>query len=282
MLARGAQRGFGAADVCLGFRASLQQSVGSERDEPVEITAGAGKLLSEHVVIVDNDALLRGRLAAYLTSEGFRVTTADSAATFRSIMRREPIDLVLVDITMPGENGLSLTRFLREQSEIGVVILTGKGDPIERAIGLEVGADDYIAKPFHLRELLARVRSVLRRIKTRPDRAAGAVAPVVRFAGWRLDLAKRTLTSARGEAVPLTTAEYQLLEAFVAHPNQVLGREQLLQLVVGRKWQPYDRTIDQHISRVRRKIERDPKQPELIKSIRGHGYLFAAQIERER
>jgi two-component system, OmpR family, response regulator len=238
--------------------------------------------LSEHIVIVDDDALLRGRLAAYLTSEGYRVTTADSAAAFRSIMRRERIDLVLVDITMPGENGLSLTRFLREQSEIGVVILTGKGDPIDRAIGLEVGADDYVAKPFHLRELLARVRSVLRRTGTRPDRDPGVAAPVVRFAGWRLDLAKRTLTSARGEAVPLTTAEYQLLEAFVAHPNQVLGRERLLQLVVGRKWQPYDRTIDQHISRVRRKLEQDPKQPELIKSIRGQGYLFAAQVERDR
>jgi two-component system, OmpR family, response regulator len=278
----GEERGRGAADVCLGFPASLQQSVGSDDRSWSELRQEQVSLLSEHIVIVDDDALLRGRLAAYLTSEGYRVTTADSAATFRSIMRRERIDLVLVDITMPGEDGLSLTRFLREQSEIGVVILTGKGDPIERAIGLEVGADDYVAKPFHLRELLARVRSVLRRTKTRPDRDAGPVAPVVRFAGWRLDLAKRTLTSARGEAVPLTTAEYQLLEAFVANPNQVLGRERLLQLVVGRKWQPYDRTIDQHISRVRRKIERDPKQPELIKSIRGQGYLFAAQVERDR
>jgi DNA-binding response OmpR family regulator len=238
--------------------------------------------LAEHIVIVDDDALLRGRLAAYLMSEGFQVTTADSAATCRSIVRREPIDLVLVDITMPGENGLSLTRFLREQSDIGVVILTGKGDPIDRAIGLEVGADDYIAKPFHLRELLARVRSVLRRTTTRPERDAGAVAPVVCFAGWRLDLVKRTLTSPRGKAVPLTAAEYQLLEAFVATPNQVLGRDRLLQLVAGRRWQPDDRTIDQHISRVRRKLEQNPKQPELIKSIRGQGYLFAAQIERER
>jgi DNA-binding response OmpR family regulator len=237
--------------------------------------------LPDHIVIVDDDELLRGRLAAYLTSEGFRVSSADSAGTFRSIMRRERIDLVLVDIGMPGENGLSLTRFLREQSDIGVVILTGKGDPIDRAIGLEVGADDYIAKPFHLRELLARVRSVLRRTRSRSDRDAGA-APVVRFAGWRLDLAKRTLTSPQGKAVPLTTAEYQLLEAFVANPNQVLGRDRLLQLVAGRKWQPYDRTVDQHISRVRRKLEQDPNQPELIKSIRGQGYLFAAQIERER
>jgi DNA-binding response OmpR family regulator len=238
--------------------------------------------LAEHIVIVDDDELLRSRLAAYLRSEGYRVTTADSAATFRSIMRSERIDLVLVDITMPGEDGLSLTRFLREQSEIGVVILTGKGDPIERAIGLEVGADDYIAKPFHLRELLARVRSVLRRTRPRSDRAGGAVAPVVRFAGWRLDLAKRTLTSPVGTAVPLTTAEYQLLHAFVSSPNQVLGRDRLLELVAGRKWQPYDRTIDQHISRLRRKLEQDPSQPELIKSIRAQGYLFAAEVERER
>jgi two-component system, OmpR family, response regulator len=238
--------------------------------------------LSEHIVIVDDDELLRGRLAAYLTDEGFRVITADSAATCRSIMRRERIDLALVDLTMPGEDGLSLTRFLREQSDVGVVILTGKGDPIDRAIGLEVGADDYIGKPFHPRELLARVRSVLRRTRTRSDRDAGAIAPVVRFAGWRLDLAKRSLTSPDGKPVPLTTAEYQLLEAFVANPNQVLGRDRLLQLVAGRKWQPYDRAIDQHISRVRRKLAQDSNQPELIKSIRGQGYLFAARVERER
>lgn len=260
----------------------MPQSIGSGRQRRSEIATKRVDYLSEHIVIVDDDDSLRGRLAGYLTGEGFRVTTADSAAAFRSIMRRERIDLVLVDLTMPGENGLSLTRFLREQSDIGVVILTGKGDPIDRAIGLEVGADDYVAKPFHLRELLARVRSVLRRTRTRSDRGAGGDAPVVRFAGWRLDLAKRSLSSAHGKTVPLTTAEYQLLEAFVANPNQVLGREQLLQLVAGRKWQPYDRTIDQHISRVRRKLDQDPKQPELIKSIRGQGYLFAAQIERER
>jgi DNA-binding response OmpR family regulator len=237
--------------------------------------------LPEHIVIVDDDELLRSRLAAYLAGEGFRVTTAAGAAQVRDIMGRERVDLALVDITMPGEDGLSLTRFLRERSDIGVVILTGKGDPVDRAIGLEVGADDYIAKPFHLRELLARLRSVLRRTKTRPEHD-GAAMSVVRFAGWRLDLVKRTLTSARGKTVPLTTAEFQLLAVFVANPNQVLGRDRLLELVAGRRWQPYDRTIDQHISRVRRKIERHPKQPELIKSIRGHGYLFAAQIERQR
>jgi DNA-binding response OmpR family regulator len=237
--------------------------------------------LSEHIVIVDDDELLRSRLSAYLSGEGFRVTTTESAAQFRDIMGREHVDLALVDITMPGEDGLSLTRFLRERSDIGVVILTGKGDPVDRAIGLEVGADDYIAKPFHLRELLARLRSVLRRTRTRPEREGATLMPLVRFAGWRLDLVKRRLTLARGKPVPLTTAEFELLAAFVANPNQVLGRDQLMQLVAGRQWQPYDRTIDQHISRLRRKIERNPKQPELIKSIRGQGYLFAARIERQ-
>lgn len=238
--------------------------------------------MSDHIVIVDDDELLRNRLSAYLAGEGFRVTTAESAAQFREIMGRERIDLALVDITMPGENGLSLTRFLREQSDIGVVIVTGKGDPIERAIGLEVGADDYVAKPFHLRELLARVRSVLRRTKARSDHVAVAVAPVVRFAGWRFDLAKRTLTSPRGKAIHLTAAEFQLLQAFVTNANQVIGRDRLLELVAGRQWESYDRTVDQHISRLRRKLEKNPKRPELIKSVRSRGYLFAAQVDSAR
>jgi DNA-binding response OmpR family regulator len=238
--------------------------------------------LADHIVIVDDDELLRNRLRAYLASEGFRVTAAESAARFRDIMGRERIDLALVDITMPGEDGLSLTRYLRERSDIAVVILTGKGDPIDRAIGLEVGADDYIAKPFHPRELLARVRSVLRRTRFPSERAATPVAPVVRFAGWRFDLAKRTLTSPHGKAVHLTAAEFQLLQAFVANANQVIGRDRLLQLVAGRQWEPYDRTVDQHISRLRHKLERDPKRSELIKSVRGRGYLFVAEIERGR
>lgn len=238
--------------------------------------------LSDHIVIVDDDELLRNRLGAYLGGEGFRVTTVESAAKFRDIMGRERIDLALVDITMPGENGLSLTRFLRERSDIAVVILTGKGDPIDCAIGLEVGADDYVAKPFHLRELLARVRSVLRRTKTRSDHAAVPVVPMVRFNGWRLDLARRVLTSPRGKAVHLTAAEFQLLQAFVASANQVIGRDRLLELIAGRQWEPYDRTVDQHISRLRRKLEKNPKQPELIKSVRGRGYLFAAQINTTR
>jgi DNA-binding response OmpR family regulator len=238
--------------------------------------------LSDHIVIVDDDELLRNRLRAYLAGEGFRVTTAESAARFRDLMGRERIDLALVDLTMPGENGLSLTRFLRERSDVAVVILTGKGDPIDRAIGLEVGADDYVAKPFHPRELLARVRSVLRRTKLRSGRGATPGAPLVRFGGWRFDLAKRTLISPRGKAVHLTAAEFQLLQAFVANPNQVIGRDRLLQLIAARQWEAYDRTVDQHISRLRRKLEKNPKRPELIKAVRGRGYLFAAEVDRAR
>jgi DNA-binding response OmpR family regulator len=238
--------------------------------------------LTAHIVIVDDEELLRNRLASRLLSEGFRVTAVDSAAAMRDVVRRERIDLAVVDLAMPGENGLSLTRFLREQADIAIVILTGRGHPIDRAIGLEVGADDYIAKPFHLRELLARIRSVLRRTGAVSPGPAPELASLVRFDRWQLDLAKRTLTSAGGEEVHLTGAEFQLLAAFVASPNQVLGRERLLEIVARRRWDPYDRTIDQHISRLRRKIEPDPRQPRLIRSVRGRGYLFTAAVTSGR
>jgi DNA-binding response OmpR family regulator len=233
--------------------------------------------LTAHIVIVDDEELLRNRLASSLLSEGFRVTAVDSAAAMREIVRRERIDLAVVDLGMPGENGLSLTRFLREQADIGIVILTGRGHPIDRAIGLEVGADDYVAKPFHLSELLARIRSVLRRTGAAPGPAPDLASPV-RFERWQLDLAKRTLTSAGGEEVRLTEAEFQLLAEFVAHPNQVLGRERLLEIIAARRWDPYDRAVDQHISRLCRKIEQDPRRPRLIKSVRGRGYVFTAAV----
>jgi DNA-binding response OmpR family regulator len=171
---------------------------------------------------------------------------------------------------------------LREQPEIGIIILTGKGDPDDRAIGLEVGADDNIAKPFHLRELLARVRSVLRRTGIRPAAEPVDDPSIARFGGWRLDLTARSLTSPRGQAVHLTAAEFQLLSLFVDNPKHVLGRDRLLEVIAARQWDPYDRTIDQHVSRLRRKIEPDPKQPQLIRSVRGRGYVFTAPVDRGR
>jgi DNA-binding response OmpR family regulator len=238
--------------------------------------------LTEHIVIVDDDELLRNRLAGYLVREGFRVTAVDGAAAARDIVRRQGIDLAIVDLGMPGEDGLSLTRYLREQSDFGIIILTGKGHSNDRAIGLEVGADDYIAKPFNLRELLARVRSVLRRTRPRAAAEPPADRSIVRFGGWRLDLARRTLAASRGKAVHLTAAEFQLLSILVANPNQVLGRDRLLEIVAARKWDPYDRTVDQHISRLRRKLEKDPKQPQMIKSIRGRGYVFTVPVASGR
>ena len=236
--------------------------------------------MGEHIVVVDDDANLRERLAAYLRREGFRVTAVDSAAAVREVVRRAQVDLAIVDLTMPGENGLSLTRSLRERLEIGIIILTGKDHPDDRAVGLEVGADDYVAKPFNLRELVARVRSVLRRTRSRPTAGVPAETSVARFAGWRLDLAARTLISPWGHTVHLTDAEFQLLALFIDHPEEVLGRDRLLGSIAARSWDPFNRTIDQHVSRLRRKIEPDPKRPQLIRSVRGRGYVFTAPVER--
>lgn len=233
-------------------------------------------------MVVDDDPLIRNRLADYVRQEGFRVTTVESAGAMRDLFASEPVDLAIIDLALPGEDGLSLTRFLRERSDLGIVILTGKGETTERVIGLEMGADDYVAKPVQLRELLARVKSVLRRTKTPPRGevpASKEPESVVRFAGWRLDLGGRNLVSPAGERVHLTTAEFELLSAFAANASRVLGRDRLLELVAERGWDPYDRSVDSHISRLRRKLEPDPKQPTLIKTIRGKGYMFCAPIE---
>jgi DNA-binding response OmpR family regulator len=239
-----------------------------------------GAVLTGHIVIVDDQESAGDRLAAYLADEGFRVTTTSSPAVVRDLMRREQIDLALVDLAMHDEDGFGLVRFLREHFDIGIVILTGKSDPIDRAIGLEVGADDYVVKPVLLRELLARVKSVLRRTRMRPVPETRVAETELRFAGWRLDLAQRSLRSPQGSPVALTAAEFDLLTLLATHPNQVLTRDQLLELVATRKWSPSDRTIDQHISRLRRKLEKVPKRPELIKSIRGRGYVFTALVQK--
>ena len=243
---------------------------------------------AEHIVVVDDDARLRKRLASYLEGEGYRVTAADGGEALRRVMEATPADLVLLDLVMPGEDGLSLTRFLRATSSVGIIILTGKGESIDRVVGLEVGADDYVAKPFELRELLARIRSVLRRLNAVPPApappAAGEVAPPageqVSFAGWRIDLSSRAVTSPGGEAVHLTAAEFKLLSVLVANPNRPIDRDRLLDAVGGRDWQPFDRSIDLHISHLRRKLEDDPRRPTLIKTVRGEGYMLAAAVAR--
>lgn len=233
-----------------------------------------------HILVVDDQQEICDLVREYLTDEGFRVTTANDGAGMREAIAREPVDLVILDLVLRGEDGLQLARELRGKSDIGIIILTGRGETVDRIIGLEMGADDYLAKPFHLRELLARVRSVLRRGAARGERPATPHTRV-RFAGWSFDLTSRALLSPSGEDVRLTTGEFELLAAFVNHPNQVLSRDRLLDLSRHREAGPFDRTIDVQVGRLRRKLEDDPKNPDLIKTVRGGGYIFTPPVENE-
>ncbi|HET6379046.1 MAG TPA: winged helix-turn-helix domain-containing protein, partial [Methylocella sp.] len=214
------------------------------------------------------------------------VSEAADGAGLREALDREPADLVLLDLVMPGEDGLTLARKIRSRSDIPIIMLTGKGDLIDRVVGLETGADDYITKPFELREVLARIRTILRRTgpRRRPERGP-TPAPrknegeALTFEGWRLDLVKRELRRLSGELVPLTAGEFELLRVFASHANRVLNRDQLIDLVKGRDWASYDRGMDTQVMRLRKKIERDPGNPSLIKTVRGAGYVFAAEVK---
>lgn len=237
---------------------------------------------SGHILVVDDQQEICDLVREYLSDEGFRVTTANDGAAMREAMGRDSVDLVILDLVLRGEDGLQLARELRSQSDIGIIMLTGRGETVDRIIGLEMGADDYLSKPFHLRELLARVRSVLRRGATRAGEKSGAAARArVKFAGWLLDLASRELLSPSGEDVRLTTGEFELLAAFVNHANQVLSRDRLLDLSRHREAGPFDRTIDVQVGRLRRKLEDDPKNPTMIKTVRGGGYIFTPPVESE-
>src|SRR5664279_5489985 len=239
-----------------------------------------------HVLVVDDELRIRTMLRRYFVEEGFKVSDAGDGADMRAVLEREAIDLVLLDLMMPGEDGLSLTRYIRQRSEIPIIMLTGKGDLIDRVAGLETGADDYITKPFELREILARIRTVMRRagLRTAPatsvcGSASGEnVSEVLVFEGWRLDLLRRELRRLNGELVPLTAGEFELLCVFVRHPNRVLNRDQVIDLVKGREWAAYDRGVDTQVMRLRKKVETDPSNPSLIKTVRGAGYVFAAAV----
>src|SRR5580658_458397 len=235
---------------------------------------------SGHILVVDDQQEICDLVREYLTDEGFRVSTANDGAGLREVIAREPTDLVILDLVLRGEDGLQLARELRSQSDIGIIMLTGRGETVDRIIGLEMGADDYLSKPFHLRELLARVRSVLRRGSMRAA-AQSVPRPRIRFAGWTLDLASRELLSPGGEDVKLTTGEFELLAAFVNHANQVLSRDRLLDLSRHREAGPFDRTIDVQVGRLRRKLEDDPKNPTMIKTVRGGGYIFTPPVDTE-
>jgi DNA-binding response OmpR family regulator len=232
-----------------------------------------------HIAIVDDDPVLRNRLKKFLEKEGFRATAVGEGGALRSLVTDDPPALVLMDLQLPGEDGLSLTRYLRERTEIPVLILTGRGETIDRVVGLEMGADDYLAKPFSLRELLARIKVILRRVAPRPVETGGvdtvSSADCLRFGDWEIDFTAIELRKADGEPVHLTGAEFKLLAVLVRNPGRTLSRDRLIEAMVERSWEPNDRSVDLHISHLRKKIELDARNPSLIKTVRGFGYVFA-------
>jgi two-component system OmpR family response regulator len=234
-----------------------------------------------HVLVVDDDREIRDLLGRFLTKHGYRVTGAPDGKEMRRVLADWNIDLVVLDLMLPGEDGLSLCRDLRAKSQIPVIMLTMMGEETDRIIGLEMGADDYLPKPFNPRELLARMKAVLRRAQCAPAAPAAPRRKIVRFAGWKLDLGLRRLESPQGLVVDLSAGEFDLLVALVEHPQRVLNRDQLLDLTHGRAEAPFDRSIDMQVSRLRRKIEVDPKEPELIKTVRGGGYIFTAAVVQD-
>ena len=236
-----------------------------------------------HIAIVDDEPDITALLGNYLQAQGFRVTPLHSGRALMSIMTADPPSLVLLDLGLPGEDGFSIARQLREHWRCGLVIVTGRGDAVDKVVGLEVGADDYVTKPFDLRELLARVKAVLRRIAPAeaPAAVTGSTVPArdrFHFADWQLDTAARRLTDAQGRESALTGGEFDLLCTFVRHPGRVLSRDFLLEETRGRDGGPFDRTIDVQVGRLRKKLEADPDDPQIIKSVRGAGYILVSSV----
>jgi DNA-binding response OmpR family regulator len=238
---------------------------------------------ASHILVVDDDSRVRLMLTRYFEQEGYRISSATDGAAMRAHLTANRVDIVLLDIVMPGEDGLTLAREIRAHSDLGIIMLTGRGEMLDRVIGLEVGADDYIAKPFHLREVLARVKSVLRRRKASPDPTASNQTQsneMIRFDGWILDIRCRQLVAPKGVEVPLTAGEFDLIAALAKHPGRVFSRDTLMDLTRGRTLEAFDRTIDAQVARLRKKIEENPKKPALIKSVRGVGYVFTGKVDR--
>jgi two-component system OmpR family response regulator len=235
-----------------------------------------------HVAVLDDEIEITVLLAGYLSGHGFRVSQLHSGPALIDVMTSDPPALVLLDLGLPGEDGFAIARQLREHWRCGLIIVTGRGEAIDKVVGLEVGADDYVTKPFDLRELLARIKAVLRRLgplPTAPLALDSAPRTRLRFAQWELDTAARRLLDPKGRDVPLTTGEFDLLNVFARHPGRVLSRDFLLEQTHGRDAAPFDRTIDVLVGRLRRKIESDPDDPQIIKSVRGAGYILVSPVE---
>ncbi|CCG40085.1 response regulator [Magnetospirillum molischianum] len=240
------------------------------------------------ILVVDDDAEICDLVSQALSAQGYQVTSVGDGTAMRCALEGEVIDLIILDLMLPGEDGLSLCRHLRATTATPIIMLTAMGSEIDRVVGLEMGADDYLAKPFSTRELLARIRAVLRRsgpsfptVPTNPQdvNTEGRTGEVFVFSGWTLDAKRRRLTSSDGVLVEMTSGEFDLLLAFLRHPHQVLSRDQLLDLARGRVSGPLDRTIDVQVGRLRRKMEDDPKSPDLLKTVRGGGYVLAVNVD---
>jgi two-component system OmpR family response regulator len=236
-----------------------------------------------HLAIVDDEADITTLLGNYLAGHGFRVSQLHSGHALMALMAADPPDLVLLDLGLPGEDGLVIARHLREHWRCGLVIVTGRTDAVDKVVGLEIGADDYVTKPFDLRELVARIKAVLRRIEPAPAAASNGTPALASlcFAGWRLDTSARRLESPQGVVVALTSGEFDLLKLMASHPGRVLSRDFLLEQTRGRGAGPFDRTIDVQIGRLRKKIEADPEDPQLIKSVRSAGYVFVPAVSSQ-
>lgn len=235
------------------------------------------------VLVVDDDPWICRLLTRFLSSEGFEVETVTSGRSMWQKLDDRPCDLLILDLRLPaGEDGLNLARTIRQESDVGLIMLTGRGECVDKIVGLEIGADDYVTKPFEPRELLARIRSVLRRVSSRRARirADDTGSEAICFDGWRLDLDQRMLTSRHGEVVDLTTYEYELLAVLAARPGRPLSRETILELIAHRHWEPDDRSIDVLVGKLRRKLGDDARSPSLIKTVRGLGYVFTGVSSR--
>ena len=236
----------------------------------------------DHILIVDDDAEIRNLLGEYLRKNGYETAVAADGRAMWTALARGRVDLIVLDLMLPGEDGLTLCRKLRAKSDTPVIMLTARGEETDRIVGLEMGADDYLAKPFSPRELLARIKSVLRRTRSLPRNLRADEARAIAFAGWRLDAVARQLVSADGVVTSLSGSEYQLLRIFLSHASHVLTRDQLMLLSKGREADPLDRSIDIQVSRLRHRLGDDSADPQIIKTVRGEGYVLAVPIEVEK
>jgi two-component system OmpR family response regulator len=237
---------------------------------------------TDNILVVDDDAEIRNLLCDYLRKNGYRAAAVADGKAMAAALGRTKFDLVVLDIMLPGEDGLTLCRKLRAEGDTPVIMLTARGEETDRVVGLEMGADDYLAKPFSPRELLARIKSVLRRYRSLPQNLRADEARRIRFAGWTLDTAARHLVSADGVVSPLSGSEYQLLRVLLSHANHVLTRDQIMLLAKGRESDPLERTVDLYVSRLRHRLGDDQDEPRIIKTVRGQGYVLAVPVELER